>query len=757
MSAESPPSSPGDGKNPLTFHVLSDPLGDLPADRRIELLGQIGVKAKNDFVSAIAGLDAQVLPYEPTLVLAWFAFYRLMSPGGVDREITEDEPLFPQHLEFLQAFVLRYAEAEFESKPPGPDDYQTLEETLKILSQSAGFRDFEKIKPDQSTEQRAKLHLASTLRVETQAIRNWGYPRQMQRIVKDLFEPLSAAFKERIGSSVTDLITMFERIEELISNRATSHAQAVGDIWQQKTLEEVLRASVRATSVDIDESDFRARMREHGLNLEQVKSMLSHHLDLFLPRVFTLTLDDLIECHPAIRDHGVMAELIGRLTYRFGDLQKEDPDRFFVSNPVWKRPFVSTDAGYLFVNINVCTAFLVEIVEGLIGDDVKLRSRYDRRRGVFLEEETAKQFRQAFPEAQHARRSTWADETSGKEFENDLTVVVDAYLFVVESKGGRLTEAARRGGEARIGRHVGELIVEGAQQAERFAQMLMHSPGVHRFPTKGGGENIIDTSHVERVVRLSVTLDVLGLLATEANEIRDAGFGSESTSTCLSLSLPDLELIFAALQLPSEKIHYLSRRLDFEQTCRYHGDELDILRFYLDNGFNLGDAEFSGELAFQLYGGSKGLDPFFTAHFEGRDMPRPGGKRSDWWDRVLRQVERSKPRGWTILNAMILGVPFDTQVESEAAIERLKEIVRGRPHESTKMDSIMMGVGPKNRQDVFVIYAFRNLTRELRNRYLQHLAAEAVEKATSGCLAGIALDVDGGAEPYSCVAMFRRN
>ena len=62
------------------------------------------------------------------------------------------------------------------------------------------------------------------------------------------------------------------------------------------------------------------------------------------------------------------------------------------------------------------------------------------------------------------------------------------------------------------------------------------------------------------------------------------------------INLTDLMAIFEILDLQSEKVHYLGRRREFDAHLRFHGDELDVLAFYLDHGFNIGEAEFSGQL-----------------------------------------------------------------------------------------------------------------------------------------------------------------
>lgn len=62
-----------------------------------------------------------------------------------------------------------------------------------------------------------------------------------------------------------------------------------------------------------------------------------------------------------------------------------------------------------------------------------------------------------------------------------------------------------------------------------------------------------------------------------------------------SLSLFDLLVVLEILDHPSDVLHYLSRRSELERSRFLVGDELDLLGFYLQTGFNVGPTEFDAE------------------------------------------------------------------------------------------------------------------------------------------------------------------
>ena len=196
---------------------------------------------------------------------------------------------------------------------------------------------------------------------------------------------------------------------------------------------------------------------------------------------------------------------------------------------------------------------------------------------------------------------------AGNNGENDLTVVVDCVAIVAEAKSGLITPSARRGGPARFRQTVKELIEEPAGRAFGFIQLLKSQPGAHNFTTRRGEINKIDSSAIRYYIPLTVTLEQFGSVSN-LKDLIEVGITNQSLPELASvINLTDLMAIFEILDLQSEKVHYLGRRREFDAHLRFHGDELDVLAFYLDHGFNIGEAEFSGQHRINLSLASKSL------------------------------------------------------------------------------------------------------------------------------------------------------
>ncbi len=112
----------------------------------------------------------------------------------------------------------------------------------------------------------------------------------------------------------------------------------------------------------------------------------------------------------------------------------------------------------------------------------------------------------------------------------------------------------------------------------------------------------------------------------------------------MRLPCADIEIIFEVLGEGCEKLHYLVRRAEFERNFDYIGDEIDLLAFYLDTGFNIEEDEFKQQ-SISLFGMSKIFDPFFMKELPEKETPKPRRKSTKWWRSILHHIETKKLRG----------------------------------------------------------------------------------------------------------------
>jgi hypothetical protein len=734
---------------------MSSPLEGLSQAEADDLLVTVGDEYDKKFRESFEQLQHRLLAVEPVLLLSSFAFYALFTPPDHDPELTQDEPLLQHHVELLQGLILRHAKDAFDTKPVvRPQDFQAIRDLVYATSQAFNMRRFADIRRVTTKEDRHRLRAVEQIRVHTQVVRNWGYPHQIKHIAAAIFAPHDDEIERRIGVRMEYLVEMGFNLVDLVERRINEHRNALRPMLRAKKLTDVVEQYYRAfPSLKDTPEELTNYLKKHKATLSNAKELLFSHSSLWLPQKFTFTLDDFISAYPGEVSPQTMLRVLDGWAISFGEIADQDPEHLFMANPIWRRPIIKTrDDGSYFMPIPVLfISFCLDLMERVLGDESDLRDWYVLRRGDFLEDQIEQQFRAAFPDARVYRGSLWDDPSSGKEYENDLLVSIDSYMIVVEAKAGKVSEPARRGAERRLGKTIEELIVEPSAQAKRFADFLQANPGQHTFATRRGVENHVDNTEIYKTIRLNVTLDPIATLQSRWTDLRMAGFVPDDADLAPTMTLSDLENVFELLEGACEKIHYLVRRAEFEANANYVADELDLLAFYLETGFNIGESEHDGSGLF-LYGMSKSHERYFMRSSTGLKARKPRRRLTKWWRDILSRVEMLTAPRWTESGYILLNVPSEDQARVEHQFRTVKRIVRERWRSPGHLNSVVLITGPPQRRDALVALAYKHLEREERNKLIETVAMQAIAEEPIDRALVIGVDIERNSYPYSVLA-----
>jgi hypothetical protein len=394
---------------------------------------------------------------------------------------------------------------------------------------------------------------------------------------------------------------------------------------------------------------------------------------------------------------------------------------------------------------------LLGLLENFIWEHEGLKKKYSNLRSKYLEDEIARLFSSGFPNASIYRGSLWHDPETGKDFENDLLVLIDSFAIIVEAKSGSISDPARRGAPDRLSRTLRELIEDPSEQALRFMALLKTNKGQRSFPTKQGAYNTFDNSKINYYVPLGVTLSHLGTIGSDLKKLIEAKIVDKKLEELApSISVTDLESIFELLTLEAEKIHYIARRREFEAHVAYEADELDLLGFYLDNGFNIGDREYSQDFFLNMTLKSKELDPYFVATSEGISVPKPELAMTKWWRDLLKTISYRKTEGWVETCFVLLNTTKEDQEKFEKEFEKLKlRIRKGRvekPH-----NWVVFASGPERRRYVIAGYPYTTHDKELRNSIMSEILNNKVAEKSRGVVV-VGVNIERNDYPYSVLA-----
>lgn len=734
---------------------VQEPYADMPLEEFTELVKTFAEKAGETFESSVAGLQHILVAHDPLIMLAGLSYYFLTDYKGREKMLGEHLEVLQSHAELLQSMILHEGADRFSVNLDLPD-YRRIAQLLQNAMTSFAFKRFVEIDASMSDEVKNLLLVKEMARNQTMMIRNWAYPHQIITITRDLFSGVDKGIKNLYGITVDGLLTMLERAIDEIYFRLNRHRKALVPVARATDLRTAVEEYYKAfPQLKDSPEDLIETLKSTTGSLEEAKIVIIRHSNLSLPVIYTLSAKELISLYPeSVREESI-EKVLKQVSLGFGDLEDTDVEHLFLGNPVWSKPIIDIgNREYFFPIPGLLFSFCIDIFRGLIEEDAQLLKTYEDRRAEYLEQKVRELFEKAIPDAQIFFGSQWTADGSDETYENDILVQLDSQIILIEAKSGRVTPPAKRGAELRLSGTIQKLVIDPSKQSSAFEDYLLAHPGIHEFTTKRGVTNRVDTRNTKEVIRLSVTLDPFNLIGITWPVMQRAGLIPVDVKLTPTICLPDLEAILEILESPFEILHYLTRRGEIESHTPYVGEELDLLGYYCDNNFNMGEMEFGDSLVMMEHM-SKVIDECFPGMGQLDETKKPSRKRSRWWKDILKAIEQRRPERWTELGVMLLNVPHESQRELEKDFERIQRSVIYERKEN-QHDHLQLVVGPERRKTVLVAVAYKDMEREERNRMLKNYAAEAMQDHGTDLATVIAINTKTKDYPYSVIALCGR-
>jgi len=436
------------------------------------------------------------------------------------------------------------------------------------------------------------------------------------------------------------------------------------------------------------------------------------------------------------------------LSYEFNELKDFPKDHFILNNPVHAKPFINVQLGVYFSSLyTIMTHLSIGIVESLVSKNDNLKKAYNGYRAKYLEDKVEQMFTEAFPEANIFKGNLWQGD-DGKQYENDLLVIVDSFVLVVEAKSGTVSQPAKRGASDRLYKTLKELIEDPSDQAIRFINYLKKNKSILELKTKKKGKNIIDNRNLKFFIPLGITISHLGAISTNLKTVIKAGVTKKRIHELApSINITDLEVILDLLPSTAQKLHYFQRRREIEANVEYIGDEIDLLAWYLDSGFNIGDHEYLHKPYYNLILKSKELDPYIIGTGKGQVVDKPTLRTTNWWKAILERLETAKPDLWLENSFVLLNLGLEGQELFEEMINDL--IVKIKKGKTTfRQNWIQVDNNHEERRYVIVGYPYTDELYFERNDMMADIISDEEKRNTKGMLV-IGINIDKGHYPYS--------
>ena len=661
-------------------------------------------------------------------------------------EKREESKILQFHVELLQALLLQnsYSDSN-EIMPIIPSNIYEVERLLLNVTESYQFRKFKDFAEYEDETEKMKMLYVDRMRNNTLAVRNWAYPEQIVRITKGVFSKMDEDIKCEIGISAVALIDMFKKIVIKIEDKHNLHMQKVRKFYKcNDKLQMIKIYKENWPEVKTSEEDFLKISRKFS-SRNDFKNSLLFHSDMFIRDIFTLDIEDYKNAYSEEIDSQILSKVLDSFSHSYGDLAENNAEYFFLGNPIWCKPFVKVDDTHFVLPIpGLLFHSCFDMIELLLSNYPKLKEKYERCRAEYLEESIEREFRKGFPDAQILRGVIWHDDTDGKKYESDLLILLDSYAIAIEAKSGKITNPSRRGAPERLKKDIEKLIVEPSIQACRFSRYLdRHSGQKITIYDKSDNEIILDLTQMRASLTFSITLDLFGSLGTNLVELYNAGFIRDKDDLSPCMTIADLEIITDLLITSCEKIHYFSRRYEMEKHAKFIADELDLLVFYLETGFNIGESEYDG-LELNLYGISSKLDSYYLNEYHNPSEIRikPQSRKTKWWSDIVKKLEEQKIPRWTEFSYALLNVSFEDQQQFEIMFKKVVETVEKEFLKENHKNSVVLYNSFK-RNDAIIVLVYKGIGKELRNTRIENIAAKAFkdeERCKRALILGVSLD-----------------
>lgn len=703
------------------------------------------------FDKAFPELQAEMLELDPVFFLAYFG-WRMFVPAGETPE-SQRNAVGQHEIELFQALALKNPLEAYNLGPVALDRMEAFRDKLSEVSQAFTARLWASVAEagDERTA-RAELTLLN-IRENTQKARNWGYLTQVKRIVADLFAPLDASLSEQTGVNVAGLISMLETVFTRIEDKINEFQLAATSVARAKDVPAILSLYREYTNWEPSEADqIVERLTQEKPPLEHVRWVTLNHLSRGLVEKFLVTEEDFVAAYGSGVDISALRRVLDGWSLSFSELSEQQAEHFYMNNPVWSKPFIKLEEGsYFWPNLALMHSNLFLLAETLVLQQPTLRDRYSNRRAQFLETSLEALFRKAFPTATILFDVRWVYPADGKQYQTDLLVEIDETVIVVEAKSGRVAESARRGGRDRLRRVVQDLMIDPSVQSQRYVDYLRGQAADVQMTDAHGTQHVLRDINNKTFIRLNVTLEPIGFLHTDWPSLKEAGFVPPETQLAPTLTLADLETVFDTLEGQSQKFHYLLRRASFEADVDYVGDEMDLLAYYLETGFNNLPTPDGTPPHLHILGFSQDIDKYQMWKDTPYGKAKPQLKLTKWWRAILAKAEAKGVPFWTRITTAMLDVPIAQQVGFEQHFNRVKKRTRRQKEPLDQRNTLVHVAGPRERRDAITAFAYKGVDKEARDEFALDVGTHAM--AETGCQGAVVIGVDVDEEakhyPYS--------
>lgn len=742
-----------DNKTPISsgpvMTMMENPLSGISDEQRKELISELGKNGKEKVVELFNSLIESLRRYDPITLIAILSNYGLTVGAGDEGVQSNESPgeLNQSHVEFIQALSLQIPESEHGTLPVTPDIVQQVWEQLIEIGYAFKFSRMNVELLEASKIDMAINQVQELIRGHTQTVRNWGFHSQVVNISKELYKNFDELVLNELGFTASDAIDVFKALTDSVEDKLSERFRILSELKSIKKPYEMLVKYHELIGQRKEDADyFASEVDIKKISQKNLFLMLLSHFDLRISEYYSIDSEELGKKLDISRD--VVDRIVNYFSFEFGDLIDQKREFFFLENPIWKKPVVSSKGkAYCFLP-QLFFSFILSTLDEII-ERIDKKALHQRR-AYYLESKIEEILKTRFPESQVVAGLKW--DLDGTQYETDLVAFIDSHAIVVEAKSQKISRPALRGAPDRIKRHLDEVLIEPGIQSHRFEKKL-NQLRIQNSPDDPLLKNLpIDIKSINKVIRVSVSLEDFATLQTNLRLFDDTGWIPDDFVPCPSMNLADFETLFDFLEHPVQIIHYLLRRSELEGKYKFMGDELDYMGLYISTLLNVGNMVNDKEAEISISGMSHPLDIYYMSKDQGIIIEKPQPRISPLFKRIFRKLEeRATPR-WTEIGCILNRFPPDDQRKIVKYIKDLSKAVQ-KTWQVEGHKNILVYGPPESSAFSLAIVLFKNENRYMRYEFINQASVMALEpEHVKYCLV-IAINIDNDDLPYHYIAL----
>lgn len=739
--------------NGLHLQVLKNPFADIPKEKRKEFVQTMQKESIVTFSNSLNELKELLKKYNPLLVLSFLSNYNLTAFTN-DKKIEsldEEHRINQAEIEICQSLILQINPKELKFEIPLGDTYDEIQGLLNKLTLSNHYQQMTPDIIDMKDEKASIRLIQEYVKLHTQTVRNWGNFEQVKNISYEIYNSFDKLLLDSYGFTPSNIIIFFNHLLEKIEKSANERFNNLHELAKIKDSNNMLDFYLQLIDNEIGDKD---TMYKHICQLEPKKVLLwiMSHYDLRLTDQYTFNIKD--TANELKLEEKTILNIIQNFSLNFGSLKDFQTEYIFLGNPIWTQPIITLANDEFFCSMpQIYFSFILKSFDNLINkiDKTKLSDI----KAEYLENKIDEIVKSRFPDENTVSSVKWKYEEDGdvREYETDLITFIDSYVIIFEAKSGKIDDSSLRGAPKKLQRDIEKLLISPNIQSKRLKnklEYLINNPDIEdeireKLP--------LDLNKIHRVLRVSVTLEYFASLQSNISELKQTGWIPNSYTPCPTMNIADFETLFDIFDNPIQIINYLEMREEIEGKIKYKGDELDLIAMYMNNHLNF--ADINPELPLMITGMSKKIDDYYELKQDNSNIKKPTPKMNKYFEKILIQLEKRKPEGWTQIGSIIYRLYPDDQIKIISMLKKIKNNVQ-KNWMKKGHKNILNYVPPRSSNYAFTFVIFSDNNKEKREEFLEEAISIAFDTEHVKYCLGIGINIDKTDMPYAIIGMSKK-